>query len=224
MTDLKIGLETHVQLTTMPTKLFCGCSSDYRDLPPNSNTCPICLGLPGSLPNLQREAVDLGIKMAIALHMEISPVMFFQRKNYSYPDLPKSFQITQYHRSGTAPLAVGGWAEFFVQGRMVRIRFNRIQIEEDPGRLIHPSTIEDSSLTYVDYNRSGMGLLEIVTEPDFHSPLEVYEYLKLLRFIVINQGISNPDLEGAMRSDVNVSIGGGSRVEIKNISSISQSQ
>jgi aspartyl-tRNA(Asn)/glutamyl-tRNA(Gln) amidotransferase subunit B len=217
---MKIGLETHVQLTSMPTKLFCGCDSKYRDLPPNANTCPICLGLPGSLPNLQKEAVNLGLRLATTLHMDISREMYFQRKNYSYPDLPKNFQITQYEQGGTLPVATGGWIEFLVGEKKVKVKLDRIQIEEDPGRLTHPSSIEKSSFTLVDYNRSGMGLIEIVTEPDMHSPDEAYEYLKMLRAILENQNIANPDLEGAMRSDVNVSIKGGNRVEIKNVSSL----
>ncbi|MHA1712958.1 MAG: Asp-tRNA(Asn)/Glu-tRNA(Gln) amidotransferase subunit GatB, partial [Candidatus Ranarchaeia archaeon] len=212
-----IGLEIHVQLTNIGTKLFCGCDSDYRDSEPNSNTCPVCLGLPGSLPSINPDAIRAAIRLGTALHMFFPDYFVFSRKNYFYPDLPKNFQISQYPREDTPVIAANGYLDVIDAEDKRRVRIRRIQLEEDPGRLIHQGTITKSLYTLIDYNRSGMGLIEIVTEPDITSPSMAQAFLRRLRAIIENQEISNCDLEGAMRVDANISISGHPRVEIKNI-------
>ncbi len=213
---IKIGLEVHVQLTALKTKLFCSCDADYRTAPPNTHTCPICLGLPGSLPVVNEKAVEYIIKIALALNCKIidREVRFF-RKNYFYPDLPKNFQITMYDRAGGFPVAVNGIVN--VNGRKIRIR--RVHLEEDPGKLSYPGTIETSPYVFVDYNRSGITLVEIVTEPDIQSPKEARLFLQKLRAIIETLEVADFRLEGSLRCDANISLKGGERVEVKNISS-----
>jgi aspartyl-tRNA(Asn)/glutamyl-tRNA(Gln) amidotransferase subunit B len=211
----KIGLEIHCQLTALKTKLFCSCSSDYRGREPNETVCAVCFGLPGTLPVLNARAVEYAVRVADALGCEIAGETTFYRKNYFYPDLPKNFQISQYDKAGGVAIASRGSAT--VDGRKVRIR--RIQLEEDPGKLTYEGTIEKSSYSLVDYNRAGIALLEIVTEPDFGSAKQAKAFLEKLRSTIEALGVSDGELEGAMRCDANVSVGGGPRVEVKNISS-----
>jgi len=215
---VKIGLEVHVQLTCLRTKLFCHCSSDYRGRPPNTHVCPICLGLPGTLPVLNERAVQAAVKIAMALNAKIAERTVFYRKNYFYPDMPKNFQISQFDRAGGVPLAVDGHVDF--AGKRVRIR--RIQLEEDPGKLSYEGTIDTAAATLVDYNRAGIGLVEIVTEPDLSDPREARNFLQKMRSIMEHLGVCEGDLEGAMRCDANISLAGGVRVEIKNISSFKE--
>jgi len=212
---VKIGLEVHVQLNRLNTKLFCGCSTDYHNDEPNTHVCPVCLGLPGSLPVINERAVEFAIKIGLALNCEIVEQTQFHRKNYYYPDLPKGFQTTQYDY----PIASRG--KIVIEGedgeRVIRV--TRAHMEEDPGRLQHIGTIEKSKGTLINYNRSGMTLIEIVSEPDMRSPKEARRYLDKLRSILDYLDVFNGDLEGAMRVDANVSVFNGERVEVKNISS-----
>ncbi len=221
---VKIGLEVHSQLTSLKTKLFCGCSSDYRGKEPNSIVCPVCLGLPGSLPALNEKAIEYAVMAALALDCKISEKMFFFRKNYYYPDLPKNFQISQYDRAGGVPLAVDGFLHIEEKGRRKKIQISRVHLEEDPGRLVHIGPIDQSAYTLVDYNRSGMALLETVTEPDMKSPQEARIFLQKLRSVLEHLGIFDGSLEGAMRCDANISLAGGTRVEVKNISSFKEAE
>jgi len=208
-----VGLEIHVQLATA-TKLFCGCSTDYRDDGPNTHCCPVCLGLPGSLPRLNRKAVEYGLLVAKALGMRVLEESEFARKNYFYPDLPKAYQITQYDK----PLAVEGIIEIEDdEGHEKIVRITRVHLEEDPGRLVHVAGASKYSL--VDYNRSGIPLLEIVTEPDMRSPQEARRFLNKLRTILEYLGVFDGDREGSLRVDANISLEGSERVEVKNISS-----
>ncbi len=220
--EVRIGLEIHVQLTSLKTKLFCSCSSDYKGEDPNTVVCPVCFGLPGALPVLNEKAVELAIMAALALNAEISERMLFYRKNYYYPDMPKNFQISQYDQAGGVPLAVNGYLNIDVEKRRKKIRIGRVHLEEDPGRLIHQGAIDTSPYTLVDYNRSGIALLEIVTEPDLDSPKEARVFLQKLRSILEHLEIFNGRLEGAMRCDANISLTGGTRVEVKNISSFKE--
>lgn len=211
----KIGLEIHSQLTKLESKLFCSCKANYREFEPNTNTCPICMGLPGSLPRLNQKAVEKAILIAMALNCSTPEKIAFFRKNYFYPDLPKNFQITQLNIYGDT--SVGGTGVLMVGEKKIHIR--RIQLEEDPGRLIYEGNSEKNQITLVDYNRAGTPLVEIVTEPDFENPKEVREFLNILSDLLENLVVSDPSLEGAMRADANVSIEGGNKVEIKNIGS-----
>ena len=222
VSSVKIGLEVHVQLTSLKTKLFCGCSSDYRGKDPNTLVCPVCLGLPGSLPVLNRKAVEYAVMAALALNCKLSNRMLFFRKNYFYPDLPKNFQITQYDRAGGVPLAKNGYLYIEHEGRRKKIRISRVHLEEDPGRLVHLGPIDHSPYTLVDYNRSGIALLEIVTEPDIRSPREARVFLQKLRSILEHLEIFDGSLEGSLRCDANISLAGGTRVEVKNISSFKE--
>ncbi len=215
MDDVTIGLEVHVQLNKLKTKLFCSCPLNYHDSPPNTHVCPVCLGMPGAMPVLNREAVKAAIKVALALHAEVQPFTVFDRKNYFYPDLPKGFQISQYDR----PLAVGGYVTIEIDGEEKKIALKRIHMEEDPGKLVYRGSITTAKYALVDYNRSGAPLLEIVTEPVMKSPKEARLFLNKLRIILEYLDVFDAELEGAMRVDANVSIAGGGRVEIKNISS-----
>ncbi len=211
-----IGLEIHVQLNKLNTKIFCGCPLDYHDDGPNTHTCPVCLGLPGSLPVINRKAVEYSIKVGLALNCSIEEHTQFYRKNYYYPDLPKGFQITQYDY----PIASSGYINIEGEDGEVRIRINRAHMEEDPGRLVHEGgSIERSKYTQIDYNRSGVALLEIVTEPDIRSPKEARRFLDKLRNILGYLDVVDTTLEGSMRVDANISLSGGSRSEVKNISS-----
>jgi aspartyl-tRNA(Asn)/glutamyl-tRNA(Gln) amidotransferase subunit B len=214
-----IGLEIHVQLATH-TKMFCGCSTAFGD-EPNTHVCPVCLGLPGALPVLNAEAVHLAMKLATALGCEVHRVSEFSRKNYFYPDLPKSYQITQFDR----PIATGGSVPIATADGTRRIRLTRAHIEEDAGKSMHAADITLGGETLVDFNRCGMPLIEIVTEPDMQSGDEAYEFLRNLRRLVRWLGVSSGDMEkGAMRCDVNVSVSPdptkrGTKVEIKNLNS-----
>ena len=216
---IMIGLEIHVQLTHLKTKLFCGCSTNYRGKKPNTNLCPTCMGLPGSLPVINEQAVKDAVALSFALNAQVQQKMLFFRKNYYYPDMPKNFQITQYDKAGGVP--------FSIKGRVTMvglrdIRITRLQLEEDPARLAYEGTIDASTATLVDYNRAGISLIEIVTEPDFRSPKEARIFLDKLRSIVESLGISDGTLEGSMRCDANISLKGGIRVEVKNISSFKE--
>ena len=212
---IKIGLEIHSQLTKLESKLFCSCKANYREFEPNTNICPICMGLPGSLPRLNQKAVEKATMIAMALNCSTPEKIAFFRKNYFYPDLPKNFQITQLNIYGDT--SVGGTGTLMIGEKKIHI--TRIQLEEDPGRLIYEGSSEKNLVTLVDYNRAGTPLVEIVTEPDFENPKEVREFLNILSDLLENLGVSDPSLEGAMRADANVSIEGGNKVEIKNIGS-----
>ncbi len=211
----KIGLEIHCQLTKLESKLFCGCKADYRNLPTNSNICPVCMGLPGSLPMLNKKAVEKAAMISLALGCKIPEQISFFRKNYFYPDLPKNFQITQYNAYG--PTSIGSDGAISIEDKKIRIR--RIQLEEDPGRLVYEGSSEKTQVTLVDYNRAGTPLVEIVTEPDFESPRQVRLFLNVIADLAENLGVSDPYLDGAMRVDGNISVGQGNRVEIKNVGS-----
>lgn len=202
---VRIGLEVHCQLATQ-SKLFCNCPT--QPAKPNQNVCPICLGLPGSKPKLNERALQFGIKAAIALNCQLNRTFCFSRKSYFYPDLSKNYQITQYE----LPLAWSGFLRF--KGKQVKIK--RVHLEEDPARIVHTS-VNGTKYTLLDYNRSGIPLLEIVTEPDFQNGKEVRQFLEELSSILEHLEIFDPNREGAMRVDVNISAGGGQRVEIKNV-------
>jgi len=204
-----MGLELHVQLAT-DSKLFCSCSTNYEDKEPNEVTCPICLGFPGSKPKVNKRAIDFAILVAKALECKINSPMFFSRKSYLYPDMPKNFQISQYE----IPLAKEGVVE--IANKTIRIR--RVHMEEDPGKLIHVGGgITSAKYVLVDYNRSGVPLLEIVTEPDFESTKEVRRFLTKMSSILEYLGVFDPAGEGSLRVDANISLKGGERVEVKNI-------
>ncbi len=217
-----IGLEVHVQLTGAGTKLFCSCDVDYRGKPPNTNVCPVCLGLPGALPVPNRRAVIQALATALLLNCRIPSAIVFTRKHYFYPDLPKNYQITQFERAGGSPVCTSGFLEYLDPDnwtwRTTRIR--RINLEEDPGRSTYPGgSIVSSDTVLVDYNRSGVPLLEIVTEPDIPSPRSARAFVEYLLLNLEYIGAVNPRLEGAFRVDANISVEGGERVEIKNIGS-----
>ncbi|MCS7143484.1 MAG: Asp-tRNA(Asn)/Glu-tRNA(Gln) amidotransferase subunit GatB [Archaeoglobaceae archaeon] len=213
--DVVIGLEVHAQLNKLKSKLFCSCPTDYHKSSPNTHVCPVCLGMPGAMPVINREAIKSAIRVALALNSKIQPMTVFDRKNYFYPDLPKNFQISQYDR----PLALGGYVSIESDGGEKRIQLRRIHIEEDPGKLSYKGSITTANYSMIDYNRSGMPLLEIVTEPVISSPKEARIFLNKLRMILEYLDVFNGELEGAMRVDANISIAGGNRVEVKNISS-----
>lgn len=229
--QLKIGLEIHCQLTNLNTKLFCKCLCNYRNLPPNENTCPICLGLPGTLPLLNKRAVEFASMICLAFNCSIPEKISFYRKNYFYPDLPKNFQITQYNSYELSSIGynglyyfandlLGGSSDSSNENHKPSVRITRIQLEEDPGKIVYEddkSSINNYSL--IDYNRAGVALVEIVTEPDFTSPSDVRLFLNEIINIFEYLEVCDPALEGSIRCDVNVSISGGKKVEIKNISS-----
>ncbi len=219
-----IGLEIHVQMTSLKTKLFCRCPADYRGAPPNTHVCPVCLGLPGALPVVNREAVKKAVMLALALNCRhIAEKVVFSRKHYFYPDLPKNYQITQFKGGGGAPIAEDGYLELLQGGGVRRVRIRRINVEEDPGRLVYTEgDITSSPEVLIDYNRSGIALLEIVTEPDLRSPKEARLFLEKLRAIVEYLDIADLSLEGSMRVDANISLPGGARVEVKNIGSVKE--
>jgi aspartyl-tRNA(Asn)/glutamyl-tRNA(Gln) amidotransferase subunit B len=225
--EVIIGLEIHCQLDTT-TKLFCGCTTDYRDDEPNTHVCPICLGLPGSLPRVNRKAVEYALRVAKALNCEILPESEFSRKNYFYPDLNKGFQITQYDK----PLAVKGFLGIEGDDGEKKVRITRVHMEEDPGRLVHKGGADRPKYSLVDYNRAGIPLIEIVTQPDLRSPKEARRFLNKLRATLEYLGVFDSEKEGSLRVDANISIqprgwfermGKGKedrgRVEVKNISS-----
>jgi len=214
-----IGLEVHIQLTNLKTKLFCSCSNEYRGAEPNTYVCPICLGLPGSLPVINKRTIDFATRLALALDCDINHNFWFFRKNYHYPDLPKGFQISQYNKAGGKAFADGGKITIRLNNHKKEIQLNRIHLEEDPARLVHKGSIASSPYTLVDYNRSGVCLIEIVTEPVISSPEEAREFLKQLKSIIQYTGISNIELEGSVRVDANISLKGNKRSEVKNINS-----
>ncbi len=220
--DVIIGLETHIQITNLKTKLFCSCNADYRGDEPNLYTCPICLGLPGSLPVVNEKAIEFAIRLALALDCKINDSIYFFRKNYFYPDLPKNFQISQYNKAGGRAFADGGRITIKLNGKKKKLKLNRIHLEEDPARLVHKGSIATSPYTLVDYNRSGVTLIEIVSDPVMNSPEEAREYLRQLKSIVQYTEISDLDLEGSCRVDANISIKGHARSEVKNINSFKE--
>jgi aspartyl-tRNA(Asn)/glutamyl-tRNA(Gln) amidotransferase subunit B len=217
-----VGLEIHVQLLTV-SKMFCGCAVSFG-ASPNTRICPVCLGLPGSLPVLNRRAVELGLRTALALECRVHPHSQFHRKNYFYPDIPKGYQISQYEYADHAPLATDGHLDINVDGQKRRIRIRRVHLEEDTGRLVHSPDQHGGSL--IDYNRSGVPLMEIVTQPDLRAPAEAREFLTALRRLLQFAEVSTGRMEeGTLRCDANVSLqrpGGpfGTRTEVKNMNSI----
>ncbi len=220
--DVIIGLEVHIQLTNLKTKLFCSCNTNYRGAEPNTFVCPICIGLPGSLPVVNKKVVEFATRLALALDCKINHKFWFFRKNYHYPDLPKGFQITQYNKAGGKAFADGGKITIRVNNQKKEVMLNRIHLEEDPARLVHKGNIATSPFTLVDYNRSGVCLIEIVSEPVIDSPEEAREFLKQLKSIVQYTGISDLDLQGSVRVDANISIKGNERSEVKNINSFKE--
>jgi aspartyl-tRNA(Asn)/glutamyl-tRNA(Gln) amidotransferase subunit B len=212
-----IGLEIHAQITALNSKLFCSCRGNYRDLGPNTNICEICCGLPGSLPVINQRAIEYSAMTSLALGCKVPDKIMFYRKNYFYPDLPKNFQITQYNVYGFSSIGVDGVYEL---DDAKQIRISRIQLEEDPGRIAYSEggmNVRNSAL--IDYNRAGVALIEIVTEPDFTGPKEVRQFLNKLSLTLEHIGVCDTLLEGSVRCDVNVSMEGGNKVEIKNINS-----
>src|ERR1700690_367191 len=215
-----IGLEVHVQLLTA-TKIFCSCSTHFGD-PPNTNVCPVCLGLPGALPVLNRKAVEFAVLAAMALHCRINETSIFARKNYFYPDLPKGYQISQYDK----PLSEHGLIEIKTAGGAKKIGITRLHVEEDAGKSLHEGFANSSETTGIDLNRSGMPLIEIVSEPDIASPEEAYEYLTRLKEIILYTGVSDCNMEeGSLRCDANISVRPrgqlefGTKTEVKNVNS-----
>ncbi|MEQ1472603.1 MAG: Asp-tRNA(Asn)/Glu-tRNA(Gln) amidotransferase subunit GatB, partial [Candidatus Acidiferrum sp.] len=215
-----IGLEVHVQLLTR-SKIFCGCANRFGDAP-NSNVCPVCLGLPGTLPVLNRRAVEMAMCASLAINCTVHEHSRFARKTYFYPDLPKGYQITQYE----LPLATGGWIEIDLPGGRKRIGVTRLHLEEDAAKNLHEGFSESATKAYIDYNRGGTPLSEIVSEPDMRTPEEAYAYLTTLRQILLYTGVSDCNMEeGSLRCDANVSVrlrGAevfGTKVEVKNLNS-----
>jgi aspartyl-tRNA(Asn)/glutamyl-tRNA(Gln) amidotransferase subunit B len=220
--SIKIGLEIHCQLTHLQSKLFCSCHCDYRGKEPNSNVCPTCCGLPGTLPLLNQKAVEFASMISFALGCKIPSKIIFYRKNYFYLDLPKNFQLTQYNAYGITSIGVDGKLEY---GDKKCARIRRVQLEEDPGRLVYEeSNIDTSFYTLIDYNRAGVSLVEIITEPDFTDPRDVRIFLNKITSAIEHLGVCNIKLEGAVRCDANISVVGGKRVEIKNIGSFKETE
>lgn len=214
-----IGLEVHVQLKTQ-TKIFCACSTEFGR-PANENTCPICLGMPGVLPVLNKKAVEYAMQACLATHCQVNPVNVFDRKNYFYPDLPKGYQITQLN----LPIGEHGHIDIDVAGVKKRIGITRIHMEEDAGKLMHGEN-EDLGKSYVDLNRTGIPLVEIVSEPELRSPEEAREYLSQLKAILLYTAVSDCNMEeGSLRCDANISLRPygqkefGTRTELKNLNS-----
>ena len=215
-----IGLEVHAQLLTK-SKVFCGCSTKFG-AEANTQVCPVCLGMPGTLPVLNRTAVEYAIKMALATHCKVNRKSIFARKNYFYPDLPKGYQISQYNE----PLTQKGYVDIEVNGAKKRIGITRIHMEEDAGKLLHGESYEDADYSFVDLNRAGVPLIEIVSEPDIRTSEEAVEYLKALRDILVYLEICDGNMEeGSFRCDANVSVRPvgqkefGTKTELKNINS-----
>jgi aspartyl-tRNA(Asn)/glutamyl-tRNA(Gln) amidotransferase subunit B len=215
-----IGLEVHVQLLTV-SKIFCSCSTRFG-APPNTNVCPVCLGLPGALPVLNRKAVDFAVLAAMALDCRINQTSIFARKNYFYPDLPKGYQISQYDK----PLAEFGKIDIVTAAGAKKIGITRLHLEEDAGKSLHEGFADSAETTAIDLNRSGVPLIEIVSEPEIASPAEAHEYLTRLKEIVLYTGVSDCNMEeGSLRCDANVSVRPrgqeefGTKTEIKNVNS-----
>jgi aspartyl-tRNA(Asn)/glutamyl-tRNA(Gln) amidotransferase subunit B len=215
-----IGLEIHAQLRTK-TKIFCGCSTAFG-APPNSQVCPVCTGQPGALPVLNRQAVDFAVAAALALGCQVQTTSIFARKNYFYPDLPKGYQISQYER----PLALGGGLDVAVEGTSSWIGLTRIHMEEDAGKSLHEGFLDSDRQAYVDYNRSGVPLIEIVSEPDMRSAAQAAQFFAQLREILVWLGVNDGNMEeGSLRCDANVSVrpqgqtAFGTKTEVKNVNS-----
>ncbi len=220
-----IGLEVHAELLTN-SKMFCGCSTKFG-APPNTQTCPVCLGMPGVLPVINKRGVEFAIRTALALNCSIAPVSRFARKNYFYPDLPKNYQISQYE----LPLSEHGWITFSVAGDTRRVGIRRVHLEEDTGKLVHAGIMEQAESSLVDFNRCGVPLMEIVSEPDIRTPEEGAEYLRQLRAILVYLGVCDGNMEeGSFRCDANVSVRPkgskelGTKVEVKNMNSFKNVQ
>jgi aspartyl-tRNA(Asn)/glutamyl-tRNA(Gln) amidotransferase subunit B len=215
-----IGLEVHVQLLTQ-TKIFCGCSTQFG-APPNTNVCPVCLGLPGALPALNKKAVEYAVLAAQALNCQVRETSIFARKNYFYPDLPKGYQISQFDK----PIAEHGWIEIDLESGTKKIGITRLHMEEDAGKSIHDGLHDSGTFTSIDLNRSGTPLVEIVSEPDMRSADEAFAYLTLMKEIILYTGVSDCNMEeGSLRCDANVSVRPrgqekfGTKAEIKNVNS-----
>lgn len=214
-----IGLEVHVQLSTQ-SKMFCSCSTKFGEKP-NSQTCPVCLGLPGVLPVLNKKALEYGMRTALALNCKIAPFCRFARKNYYYPDLPKNYQISQHGEL----LSSQGYVKIKVNGKICRIGIDHVHLEEDAGKLIHGEELEDTKDSFVDYNRTGIPLMEIVSEPDISTPEEASIYLNSLKSILPYIEVSDCNMEeGSLRCDANISIKSegekeGTKIELKNMNS-----
>jgi len=215
-----IGLEVHVQLLT-ETKIFCSCSTRFG-APPNTNVCPVCLGMPGALPVMNKKAVEFAVLAAMALNCRINEASIFARKNYFYPDLPKGYQISQYDK----PVAEHGFIEIKIGGDKKKIGITRLHLEEDAGKSLHEGFPEAAEKTAIDLNRTGTPLIEIVSEPDIASPEEAYEYLTLLKEVILYTGVSDCNMEeGSLRADANISVRPrgqkefGTKTEIKNVNS-----
>jgi aspartyl-tRNA(Asn)/glutamyl-tRNA(Gln) amidotransferase subunit B len=215
-----IGLEVHVQLLTV-TKIFCSCSTRFG-APPNTNVCPVCLGMPGALPVLNKKAVEFATLAAMALNCRINETSIFARKNYFYPDLPKGYQISQYDK----PLAEFGYIEVPSEGGKKKIGITRVHLEEDAGKSLHEGFPDSDEKTAIDLNRTGVPLIEIVSEPDIATPDEAYEYLTRLKEIILYTGVSDCNMEeGSLRCDANISVRPrgqaefGTKTEIKNVNS-----
>ncbi len=215
-----IGLEVHVQLLTA-SKIFCSCSTRFGD-PPNTNVCPVCLGLPGALPVLNRKAVEFAVLASMALNCRVNETSIFARKNYFYPDLPKGYQISQYDK----PLAEHGFIEIPNNGSVKKIGITRLHLEEDAGKSLHEGFSDADEKTAIDLNRTGVPLAEIVSEPDMRSPDEAYECLTRLKEIILCTGVSDCNMEeGSLRCDANISVRPrgqkefGTKTEVKNVNS-----
>jgi aspartyl-tRNA(Asn)/glutamyl-tRNA(Gln) amidotransferase subunit B len=222
MPDLEpvIGLEVHAQLLTR-SKMFCGCATTFG-ASPNSQTCPICQGMPGTLPVMNRRAVEFGIRTALAFHCRINAACRFARKHYYYPDMPKNYQISQYEE----PLAEDGWLEVTADGVTRRIGIQRLHLEEDVGKLVHEGTLETAQSSLVDFNRAGVPLMETVSRPEIRSPEEAAQYLRAFRTVLLYLGVCDGNMEeGSFRCDANISLRPrgatalGTKVEIKNLNS-----
>ena len=218
--EVVIGLEVHAQLLTR-SKMFCGCPTRFG-APPNSQTCPVCQGMPGVLPVVNRRAVEFGIRTALAFHCRVNAVCRFARKHYYYPDMPKNYQISQYEE----PLAEDGFLEIDVDGAPRTIGIQRLHLEEDVGKLLHEGTMETAKASLVDFNRSGVPLMETVSRPELRSPEEAAAYLRAFRAVVVYLGVCDGNMEeGSLRCDANVSLRPrgaaelGTKVEIKNLNS-----
>jgi aspartyl-tRNA(Asn)/glutamyl-tRNA(Gln) amidotransferase subunit B len=219
--DVVIGLEIHAQLTTR-TKMFCGCPTTFG-APPNTQTCPVCQGMPGTLPVINRRAIEYGARTALAFNCRVNEACRFARKHYYYPDMPKNFQISQYEE----PLAEDGWLEIDMPGGGTRrIGIERLHLEEDVGKLVHEGTLETAQASLVDYNRAGVPLMETVSRPEIQSPEEAATYLRAFRAVLVSLGVNDGNMEeGSLRCDANISLKPagakelGTKVEIKNLNS-----